>query len=82
MKATLSPGDSIIPKSIHAVHAALHHVGRSLLRFLTAGTELYITTACDRHGRMTWRIYDPTTRRTITVGSEDEVRYWIDHCAS
>lgn len=32
----------------------------------------------DRFGKLYWRIYDPSSDRSITFTSEQEIRKWLD----
>jgi len=44
--------------------------------------QLRIWQTTDRYGHLWWNIYDPITRQSIQLPSEQEVRIWIDESYS
>jgi hypothetical protein len=50
----------------------------SLTQLFTRNTEPYIWQKRDRHGNLFWQLYDPSTNRSATFSSEDEVRIWLE----
>jgi hypothetical protein len=50
----------------------------SLLTHFTHTSEPRIWQKCDRHGNIYFYVYDPMTGRASTLGSEREVRIWLE----
>ena len=51
------------------------YMGNSLL---AQKTDPYIKQKSDRYGSLYWQVYDFTTNKSYTFGSEREVRAWIE----
>ncbi len=72
------------------IHALNFVSIRSILRMLSATLQTQITqwlrhrdepkiTQCrDRKGNLYYQVYDPTTHRSASFGSESEVRWWLE----
>ncbi len=53
----------------------LTNIGHSLF---VSKSELQVEQRRDRYGHLFWKIYDPTTHKSYTFGSEGDVRIWIE----
>lgn len=49
-----------------------------LHRWLVSNQDLKVWQRSDRKGNRYWQAYNPTTGRSISAGSEDEIRAWIE----
>ncbi|MBD2459507.1 hypothetical protein H6G89_00480 [Oscillatoria sp. FACHB-1407] len=49
-----------------------------MTKLLTCSSEPHVWQERDRHGNLTWRIYEPSTNRSATFASEEEVRIWLE----
>ncbi len=56
----------------------LKAIWQRLIRAITDSKELQVWKKTDRHGHTYWHAYDPTTQRSISLGSEAEMRSWIE----
>ncbi|MBD1908217.1 hypothetical protein NDI37_11775 [Funiculus sociatus GB2-A5] len=56
----------------------LNRIWQGFLRFLVNASELRVWQVSDGHGHTYWRAYDPVSGRSSYLGSEAEVRSWIE----
>lgn len=60
------------------IFTQLKSAWQQLIHYLTTTNELQVWQSCDRHGKTWWNAYDPTTGRSTKLGSEAEMRVWIE----
>ncbi len=60
------------------LYATFKFIWRRLFRALTASNELQVWRKTDRHGHTYWQAHDPTTGKSTSLGSEAEMRVWIE----
>lgn len=61
-----------------SVVLTLKRVCQGLIKFLLNGSELRVWQISDGYGQTSWRTYDPATGHSTYLGSESEVRSWIE----
>lgn len=76
MKTTKTPLHT--PKASFPLVAIGKAIWQRLIRALTSGNELQVWKTTDRHGHTYWQAYDPATDRSTSLGSEAEMRMWIE----
>ncbi|NJL90365.1 MAG: hypothetical protein HC916_11675 [Coleofasciculaceae cyanobacterium SM2_1_6] len=52
--------------------------GASLIHFMTRPNEIRVWQVVDRHGETCWKAYDPYTNTTSYLGSENDLRVWLE----
>ena len=62
-------------KIIDLIVNGLKNMGRSLV---VPKNEPQIHQKCDRYGNLYWQVYDRTTYKSYTFGSDRDVRAWIE----
>ncbi|MGV2831100.1 hypothetical protein [Myxosarcina sp. GI1(2024)] len=62
-------------KIISLVAKTLRNIGHNLL---VKKTEFQVEQKRDRYGNSFWRVYDYTTKKSHTFGSDRDVRAWIE----
>lgn len=78
--------ETLLTRSLHpSKHSSFRAVSvlKQLWQFcrqiISAGYEPSVWHRVDRQGRITsWHVFDPESGRTITFGSELEVRLWLE----
>jgi hypothetical protein len=64
---------------MNRIHSALLTLWRNCVSILSHSPSIKVWQKYDRQGRpYCWYIYDPYRQRTICMGSETEVRIWLD----
>jgi hypothetical protein len=58
--------------------ALMESLWQKFIDALTKAPELKIWQKQDRHGHIVWHAYDPWTGDSISLSSEEEMRYWIE----
>lgn len=76
MKTTNTP--LYTPKGLFPLFAIGKAIWQRLIRALTSGNELQVWKKTNRHGHTYWHAYDPTTDSSTSLGSEAEMRMWIE----
>lgn len=66
------------PTVLFTLFPTLKAIWQRLIRTITSSKELQVWKTTDRHGHTYWHAYDPTTERSISLGSEAEMRMWIE----
>lgn len=56
----------------------LRKVGQYLLNFLSGDTDIRVRQTSDELGNCHWDVYDPSTGKSASFASEQEVRIWLD----
>lgn len=56
----------------------MNRIWQQLSASLTKGNELQVWQTSDRFGNTWWNAYDPATDSSTSVGSEAEMRGWIE----
>lgn len=62
-------------KIINSIVHQIKNMGRSLV---VSNNEPQIEEKSDRYGNLYWQVYDRTTHKSHTFGSDLEVRAWIE----
>jgi hypothetical protein len=60
------------------IGSALKRVLQYFVPFFASSQELRIWTTTDRYGNTSWHAYDPVRDARVSLGSEDEMRTWIE----
>jgi hypothetical protein len=58
--------------------SVLDRIWQSLLTLLSSKPELRVWQTCDRAGHTWWNAYDPVKEQSARLGSEAEMRIWIE----
>jgi hypothetical protein len=58
--------------------AVIQQLLKSVFTYFTHPSEPRIWKKCDRNGNFYFHIYDPVTGQFINLGSEQEVRCWLE----
>jgi hypothetical protein len=74
--APLSPASATKPQSGNRF--SFDRLWEFLLNTLSTSAEPKIHRKYDRHGNLSFRVYDPSTGLRNTFTSEQEVRAWLD----
>ena len=53
-------------------------INRIAKHFIKIRSEPQIKRKCDRDGNYYWQIYNPISRCSVSFGSEQEVRLWLE----
>lgn len=53
-------------------------IGQRFVRILTYERELQVWQKTDRYGNIYWQAQDPKTGNSTSLGSEAEMRIWIE----
>lgn len=56
----------------------LRRLGDRIVEYLNSQPEIKVWQRQDRFGNEYWEVYDPNTNRSASLGSEEEVRIWIE----
>lgn len=65
------------PKS-RFLFTTLKAIWRYSIRSLVGNNELQVLQKTDRYGMSYWRTYDPASGRSTVLGSQAEMRMWIE----
>lgn len=64
--------------SLFSLASVVKAIWQRLLRILTISNELQVVKKKDRNGNTYWQAYDPATGKSTSLGSEAEMRVWIE----
>jgi hypothetical protein len=56
----------------------LHQIWQRAVYVLNHATEIQVNQSSDRAGHAYFEIYDPSTGKSNTFGTEQEIRAWLD----
>lgn len=74
----LIPSSKAAAKTQKFSLSILARLWRSVMRHWTAAPELRVWQSRTLMNRIVWNAYDPVTGDSISVGSEAEMRLWIE----
>lgn len=74
LQSANTPEDS----TTSTLYAMFKLIWRRLFRALITSNELQVWRKIDRHGHTYWQAHDPTTGKSTCLGSEAEMRVWIE----
>jgi hypothetical protein len=77
-KLELSPLSQSTSSAQNSLLSRLAQIWRSIIRYGTAAPELRVWQSRALLNRTVWYAYDPMTGDSISVGSEAEMRLWIE----
>ncbi len=58
--------------------SAFKTIWQSVIRYFMQGAELQVWQVKASDGHTFWRAFDPKSQRTTSLGSEAEMRMWIE----
>ncbi len=76
MKTSSLPAQT--PKASFSLIAIAKTIWQHFIYVVSSHNELQVWQKTDRYGNTYWQAYDPVTGRSTSLGSEDEMRIWIE----
>jgi len=77
-KLELIPSSQAVPSLQKSSPSILAQIRQSIIRYCTTAPELRVWQSRTLMNRTVWNAYDPVTGDSISVGSEAEMRLWIE----
>jgi len=65
-------------KASFLLFAICKTIWQYFIRTITSNNEVQVWQKTDRYGNTYWQAYDPKTGKSTSLGSEAEMRIWIE----
>lgn len=72
------PSNPSTPSPAPSIAALIKGAWQAIVNYLVVGSEVQVRKMSDSYGETWWHIYDPKTRTSVNLISEDDVRVWIE----